>query len=207
MDPNTFDFIWNKPSRNYRSDMLSAYPHRNSPEEVTVSDKMVQTRSSFEWMINHAAQTNPKIILEIGTGKGVACLFYDELVGHNGLIITLNLSDQTDMDVEDVKSEWHRLIFDSGTPEALQAVKDILKGRQVDFLFIDGDHGFWVNGVHDPVPFSKDFNNYWPLVRSGGLAAFHDCDPGTEILRTYNAHSGQKMLCTNGINIGIIVKG
>ena len=208
MDKQTFASIWNKPSSTYDVDSVSnIYPHRNSPAEVTVSDKLVQKVASYEWMTLRAAQLNPKIILEIGTGKGVGCLFYDALVGYDGLIITINLSDQLDMgDDEEIKSECHRLIFDSGTPEALQAVKDILGDREVDFLFIDGDHGFWVNGVHDPVPFSKDYNNYWPLVRSGGMAAFHDCDPGTEIRRVYDAHPGHKESCFVPIYIGAIFK-
>jgi predicted O-methyltransferase YrrM len=208
MDKQTFGSIWNKPSSTFDvANMGTIHPHRSSPDQITVSDKLVQKRVSYEWMLLRAAQLNPKAVLEIGTGKGGGCLFYDALVGYDGLIITINLSDQLDMgDDEEIKSEWHKLIFDSGTPEALQAVKDILGDRKVDFLFIDGDHGFWVNGVHNVEPFRKDFNNYYPLVRSGGMAAFHDCDPGTEIRRTYDAHLGHKESCFSGIFIGAIFK-
>jgi len=40
-------------------------------------------------------------------------------------------------------------------------VKKILAGRQVDFLFIDGDHSY--EGV------KKDFEMYSSLVRKGGV--------------------------------------
>jgi predicted O-methyltransferase YrrM len=42
----------------------------------------------------------------------------------------------------------------------------------VDFLFVDGDHEY--EGV------VKDYELYAPLVRPGGLIAFHDIVPGDE---------------------------
>jgi predicted O-methyltransferase YrrM len=44
--------------------------------------------------------------------------------------------------------------------------KRLLSGRQIDLLFIDGDHTY--EGV------KKDWEMYSPLVRSGGLIVFHD---------------------------------
>jgi len=40
----------------------------------------------------------------------------------------------------------------------------------IDLLFIDGDHRY--EGVR------KDFEMYSPLVRKGGIVAFHDICPG-----------------------------
>jgi predicted O-methyltransferase YrrM len=45
-------------------------------------------------------------------------------------------------------------------------VESILVDDKLDFLFIDGDHTY--EGV------KKDFEMYSPLVRKGGLIAFHD---------------------------------
>ena len=55
---------------------------------------------------------------------------------------------------------------DSHKPETLIEVKNVLKDSKLDFLFIDGDHSY--EGVRE------DFRMYSPLVRSGGLIAFHD---------------------------------
>jgi hypothetical protein len=46
---------------------------------------------------------------------------------------------------------------------------------EVDFLFIDGDHSY--EGV------KKDFEMYSPLVKSGGLIAFHDI-VDTDLIRS-----------------------
>jgi predicted O-methyltransferase YrrM len=48
-------------------------------------------------------------------------------------------------------------------------VENILKGRKLDFLFIDGDHRY--EGV------KMDFEMYGKLVGKGGIIAFHDICP------------------------------
>ena len=45
-----------------------------------------------------------------------------------------------------------------------------MDGRKLDFLFIDGDHRY--EGVR------RDFEMYGPLVRRGGIIAFHAIVPG-----------------------------
>jgi predicted O-methyltransferase YrrM len=64
---------------------------------------------------------------------------------------------------------------DSHDPATRARVEALFAGAPVDFLFIDGDHsreGVW-----------QDFRMYSPLVRPGGLVAFHDVsqtpDPST----------------------------
>ncbi|HYJ78619.1 MAG TPA: class I SAM-dependent methyltransferase [Longimicrobiaceae bacterium] len=58
---------------------------------------------------------------------------------------------------------------DSHAPETRAALVRALAGRAVDFLWIDGDHSY--QGVR------SDFEMYAPLVRPGGLIAFHDILP------------------------------
>jgi predicted O-methyltransferase YrrM len=48
-------------------------------------------------------------------------------------------------------------------------VSGALQGHELDFLFVDGDHSY--EGVW------QDFRDYAPLVREGGLIAFHDIMP------------------------------
>jgi len=55
---------------------------------------------------------------------------------------------------------------DSTKKSTLTKLKKILRGRKADALFIDGDHHY------DYV--KSDWKMYSPLVRKGGIVAFHD---------------------------------
>ena len=77
----------------------------------------------------------------------------------------------------------HLLRQDSQTEASRDAVLAALGGQPVDFLFIDGDHRY--PGV------SRDYALYAPLVRPGGLIAFHDIrpnrfDPSIEVWRLWD---------------------
>lgn len=60
----------------------------------------------------------------------------------------------------------HLIRADSHTVETKERVLRILSGEPLDYLFLDGDHTY--DGVR------RDFEMYAPLVRSGGIVAFHD---------------------------------
>ena len=55
---------------------------------------------------------------------------------------------------------------DSHSETTFEALKNLLNGELIDFLFIDGDHRY--EGV------KQDFEMYSSLVRSGGYVGFHD---------------------------------
>src|SRR5205823_2583944 len=58
---------------------------------------------------------------------------------------------------------------DSHDTRTVGRVKEILADKPLDFLFVDADHSR--DGVR------RDFELYSPLVRVGGLIAFHDIVP------------------------------
>jgi predicted O-methyltransferase YrrM len=60
----------------------------------------------------------------------------------------------------------HLIRADSHAAETKQRVLRLLSGEPLDYLFLDGDHTY--DGVR------RDFEMYAPLVRSGGIVAFHD---------------------------------
>ena len=64
--------------------------------------------------------------------------------------------------IELVQADSH----DLRTPHHIQK---LLGDRELDLLFIDGDHSY--EGVR------KDYELYTPLVRKGGLIVFHDIVP------------------------------
>lgn len=75
------------------------------------------------------------------------------------------------------------LLGDSHSDSLAQSVRELLAGKLVDTLFIDGDHS--VPGC------SRDLDLYAPLVRPGGLVLMHDCG-GSEPCRPL----GDKVLAT-----------
>jgi predicted O-methyltransferase YrrM len=60
----------------------------------------------------------------------------------------------------------HLIRADSHLAETKERVLRLLRDEPLDFVFIDADHSY--EGV------SRDFEMYAPLVRSGGMVAFHD---------------------------------
>jgi len=64
------------------------------------------------------------------------------------------------------------VLGDSRTPETIEAVRNIT-GGEIDVLYIDGNHEY---------EFVKsDYLNYYPLVKCGGLIAFHDTGGTTQL--------------------------
>lgn len=60
----------------------------------------------------------------------------------------------------------HLIRANSHAAETKERVSRLLRGEPLDYVFIDADHTY--EGV------SRDFQMYTPLVRSGGIVAFHD---------------------------------
>jgi predicted O-methyltransferase YrrM len=121
----------------------------------------------------------PRVVMEIGTHRGGTLMCLAAVSAHDALLLSLDMHTSP-MGVE---PEWPAverriraglkpgqqlvaLRMDSHQQGTLDAVRAALGGQGVDFLFIDGDHTY--EGVW------QDFRMYSPLVRPGGLVAFHD---------------------------------
>lgn len=117
-------------------------------------------------------------MLEIGTSRGGTLFLFTRMIDSSAIIISLDLpKGKFGGGYEDFKipffsnfAQENQRIFlvraDSHLSSSLSTIKSILKGQEIDFLFIDGDHTY--EGV------KKDFQMYSPLLRKGGLIAFHD---------------------------------
>ena len=70
------------------------------------------------------------------------------------------------------KCKLYLLPTSSYNKETIKQVKAIFKDDLVDFVFIDGDHRY------DAI--KKDYEMYSPLVRPGGIVAFHDIGKNEE---------------------------
>lgn len=155
--------------------------------------------AQVRWEIENLAaiikELKPKTVLEIGTAKGGTLFLACRLADPQALVISIDLPGG---DFGGGYPEWkvplyrtfslpqqtlHLLREDSHAPATLEKIKTILGNRQVDYLFIDGDHTY--EGV------KQDFQMFSPLVRPGGVIAFHDIaihpkEGGTEVDRLWN---------------------
>ena len=125
-------------------------------------------------------QRRPKaqVVLEIGTCHGGTLWLWCQIAAPDALIVSLDLpggefgggyqmSDIARILGHGKKDQKLELIQgDSHADTALKDVERALDGRQVDLLFIDGDHTY--EGV------KQDWEMYSPLVSPGGIVVFHD---------------------------------
>lgn len=135
-----------------------------------------QIHDEFKQLCEIFKEKSPRVVLEIGTADGGTLFCFSKLAPADATIISIDLPEKfggyPEWKTPFYKSfgKSNQKIFllkqDSHTEEALKAVKNILNGRNVDFLFIDGDHSY--EGV------KKDFEMYSPLVKKGGIIAFYD---------------------------------
>jgi predicted O-methyltransferase YrrM len=129
------------------------------------------------------AARRPERALEIGTAKGGTLLFLTRLASPQATIVSVDLPGGRFGGGYGPRRRWfyqrfarrkqkiHLLQGNSHSPEMLDRAKAALAGQTIDYLFIDGDHSY--EGV------KSDFEMYAPMVRKGGLIAFHDIVEGT----------------------------
>jgi predicted O-methyltransferase YrrM len=134
------------------------------PEEVELLCRFLKGRAA-------------EVVLEIGTGRGGTLWLWSHLEG-NKCVISIDLwggafgggpSEDDMARIEnwvDREKETYVNNRDSHKTETLEEVKEALAGRQLDILFIDGDHTY--EGCR------QDFEMYSPLVKPGGVIVFHD---------------------------------
>lgn len=135
-----------------------------------------QERLEILWLLEVLAQEPPRTVLEIGTLRGGTLLLWTRVATDDAVLVTVDsataLGGLSPLGVlcRSLARGRQRVVpllgLDSHAAATLGRVERVLHGAPVDFLFIDGDHSY--AGVR------RDFEMYAPLVRSGGIVAFHD---------------------------------
>lgn len=145
---------------------------------------MTQNRGEITPLVALVRELRPAAVVEIGTASGGTLFLWTRLATPDATLVSVDLpwpwaTEATEAaTLEKLRSfrlDGQRLQCfrkDSHAPETRRDVEAALDGRDVDFLFIDGDHSY--EGV------KNDFLHYGPLVRPGGLIAFHDIVPHSE---------------------------
>ncbi len=123
-------------------------------------------------------ERKPRVVIEIGTAMGGTLFLFCRVADKDATIISIDLPGgmfgggyywwriPLYKRFTLPKQKLHLLRADSHSEETLDKVMNILGGKKADFLFIDGDHSY--DGVR------MDFEMFSPLVKEGGIIAFHD---------------------------------
>jgi predicted O-methyltransferase YrrM len=139
---------------------------------------MIQKREEIQWLFELVRAIRPRVVVEIGLDLGGTLFLWSRAAAPNAHLLAIDTSMPGRLGLWSpfflvrrgfaVGSQRISLMMgsDSHSESTLRRVVALLRGRAIDFLFIDGDHsrdGVW-----------QDFNMYSPLVAPGGLIAFHD---------------------------------
>lgn len=158
---------------------LDSWRDTDELSRAAIERGAIQKQSEFADLLRMATERRPRTVLEIGTAGGGTIFGFSHAAAADALLISVDLADPDRFpETYDVRTAeriracaapdqtLHLLQGDSHDPRTALAVTELLDGRSVDLLFIDGDHS--LEGV------TRDWLDYGPLVREGGLVAFHD---------------------------------
>jgi cephalosporin hydroxylase len=141
-----------------------------------------QIASEIEALLRTLEADPPRVVLEIGTARGGTLFLLTRVAAPGALLLSVDLRHgQFGGGYPRWRVRLYRsfareaqrvepVLGDSHEPRTRERIRRLLGGRDVDLLLVDGDHTY--EGV------KQDFADYSPLVRSGGLVAFHDIVPG-----------------------------
>jgi len=154
-----------------------------------------QNPGEIERLYQAVCELRPRRVLEIGTAKGGTLYLWTQAAADDAAIVSLDLPGgpfgggypaQRVPFYQAFARPGQNLALmraDSHAEASLAAVRAHFGAGPVDFAFIDGDHTY--EGVR------QDVAMYSPLVREGGIVAFHDIlpqewSPVTQVHRVWN---------------------
>jgi predicted O-methyltransferase YrrM len=138
-------------------------------------------KQEIEQLYQVVCELAPQQVLEIGTARGGSLYLWAQAARDDATIVSADLpggdfgGGYPAVKVPFYKrfarpkQTMHLLRADSHDASTRRHVGELFGEQPVDFAFIDGDHTY--EGVR------ADFYDYGPLVRPGGLIAFHDILP------------------------------
>jgi predicted O-methyltransferase YrrM len=138
----------------------------------------IQIREEIVRLGEEVRALRPRYILEIGTAAGGTLFLWTRVAHPLATLVTIDLPGGPFGGGSSILKvplyhrmaqpgqQIHTIRANSHLPETVERAKRCLDGHLADFLFIDADHT--EQGVR------TDFSLYAPLVRDGGLIAFHD---------------------------------
>lgn len=161
---------------------------RNTFNRISLREQMkirrndsMQIPLEIENLQLSVAKHNPKVIVEIGTARGGTLSRWFEIPSVETIITidhpegihggqgyierTYVISDALEQ-ANKTNKEFYAINGDSKHPYLVQRLEELLAGRKIDFLFIDGDHTY--GGV------KGDFELYNKFLNDDAIVGFHD---------------------------------
>lgn len=155
---------------------------RTSPltwmRSVRLAQEAIRRGAQQKWgefapLLALAAAREPAAILEIGSAAGGSFFAWCDIARADAKIVAIDLpglygdAQPTEDSLQEYAKAGQEAVIlwgDSHDPAVVQQARQI--APRYDLIFIDGDHSY--DGV------KADYETYAPLVRPGGLIAFHD---------------------------------
>jgi predicted O-methyltransferase YrrM len=144
------------------------------------ADKFLAIQNDYELrhFLERVRDQKPRVVVEIGTARGGMLYCFAQLAARDATLVSIDLpgapncGGQTATEREvfatfgPSSQQMHFIPADSHLPATRVQLAQILAGRSIDLLFIDGDHSY--EGC------LADFEMYRELVAPDGLIVFHD---------------------------------
>ena len=161
---------------------------------------IIQDSKELSWLTSRVESISPKIIVEIGIERGGTLKIWESIAcKHSGaLVIGVDIT-KAHVDPRIQYSDSVQFVIGSShDASVINEVKAILNGRQIDFLFIDGDHS--------PQGVEQDWREFSQLVKPGGLIGFHDIQCCPEVKSFFGSLPGKRESMVVSIGTGLITK-
>jgi cephalosporin hydroxylase len=150
-----------------------------------VSIRPMQRESEIIGLLDILDERDPEAVMEIGTARGGTLFLWMNCLASATYYLSLDIGagkrstfwDNTELYERFVPAKTVEFVRgDSTEPRTIDQVNNVLGGRSIDFMFIDGDHSY--QGV------KADFENYKRFLAEDGIIAFHDIvNDGCEVPR------------------------
>lgn len=146
---------------------VSQGPRAERLARLAACPEAAQVPWELEEAMAACEELRPQVVLEVGVQHGGTLARWAMCAAEDALIVGVDAHPPSEAAIPRGPRQTVALVEgDSHSAATMDAVRDVLHGRPVDWLFIDGDHSW--EGV------SADYRAFAPLVRPGGIVAFHD---------------------------------
>jgi predicted O-methyltransferase YrrM len=175
-----FAAVWRTATRSLERLPLALRTPRQLARE-SLAAGAIQKAPELARLIALVRARRPRAVVEIGSFRGGTLAAWCKLAAPDAVLVSVDLPEESETpaspdDLRRLARAGQRVEVVRGDSQADETRRDVeaaLGGREVDFLMIDADHSY--DGVR------RDFELYAPLVRHGGLVAFHDIVPHSRI--------------------------